>query len=47
MDNEILKELSKELNWKEKMIVRIFSKTFYKVYHICRIHIVNKIIKTY
>ncbi len=41
----VLKELKKELNWKEKIIVRIFSKTFTKVYNICRINIVNKIIK--
>lgn len=32
--NVVLDEIKNELNWKEKIIVRIFSKTFSKVYKI-------------
>lgn len=35
----------KELNWKEKIVVKLFTKTFKKVYNITRINIVNKLIK--
>ena len=37
-------EVIKELNWKEKIIVKLFAKTFEKVYNKCRIKIVNSII---
>ena len=33
-----------ELNWKEKIIVKIFSKTTEKVYNISRIKIINSIL---
>lgn len=36
-------EIVKELNWKEKIILKIFKKTFFKVYNIVRISIVNKL----
>lgn len=42
--NEEVKEVLKELNWKEKIIVKIFSKIFIKVYNISRIKIVNKML---
>lgn len=32
------------LNWKEKIIVKIFNKTFNKVYAITRIYIINKLL---
>ncbi len=37
-------EVIKELNWKEKIIVKLFAKTFEKVYNKCRIKIVNSIL---
>lgn len=30
--NVVLDEVKNELNWKEKIIIKIFSKTFIKVY---------------
>ena len=41
MENEIIKEL----NWKEKIIVKLFTKTFIKVYNVTRINIINKFMK--
>lgn len=32
--NVVLDEVKNELNWKEKIIMRIFSKTFLKVFKI-------------
>ena len=40
-----LNEVKKELDWKEKIIIRIFNKTFNKVSNLIRINTVNKIIK--
>lgn len=37
-------EIMKELNWKERIIVKLFAKTFEKVYNKCRIKIVNSIL---
>ena len=34
MKNVVLNEVIKELNWKEKFIIRLFDKTFIKVYKI-------------
>lgn len=39
--NKITDEVIKELNWKEKIIVKIFAKTFNKVHNITRIKIIN------
>ncbi len=44
MKDVVLNELKKELNWKERIIVKLFTKTFAKVYNIARIKIVNKLI---
>ena len=41
----ILDEVTKELNWKEKIIVNIFNKTFNKVANLIRINIVNQMLK--
>ena len=41
----ILNEVIKELNWKEKIIVMIFNKTFNKIANLVRINTVNNIIK--
>lgn len=34
MKNIVLDEVMKELNWKERIVVKILAKTFYKVYKI-------------
>ena len=44
MKDVVLNEVKKELNLKERIVVRIFSKTFMKVYNISRIKIVNKML---
>lgn len=38
-------EVMKELTWKEKIIVKIFNKTFNKVANLIRINIVNQMLK--
>lgn len=40
MENVVIREL----NWKEKIIVKVFKKTFKKVYNIARICTVNNLI---
>lgn len=46
MEKEILEEIKKECRgWKEKVLVRLFPKTFVKAYHVGRIRAVNSIIK--
>lgn len=44
MKDTILNEVKKELNWRERVIAKLFPKTFVKVYNITRIKIVNKLI---
>ena len=44
MENVLLNEITKELNWKEKIIIKIFEKTFIKIYNIVRINIINNFI---
>ena len=39
------KDVVKELNFLERIIVKIFKKTFTKVYNIVRISIINEILK--
>lgn len=41
----ILDELMKQLDWKGKIVGRLFPKTLIKVYNISRIETINKIIK--
>mgnify|MGYP001137614340 CR=1 FL=1 len=41
----VLNEIIKELNWKEKIIVKIFARTIIKVYDIHRIKMINKILR--
>ena len=45
MKDVVLNEVKKELNWKERIIIKIFTRTFSKIYNIARINIVNEIIK--
>lgn len=40
-----MNEVMKELNWKERIIVRTFNKTFNKVYNISRINSINALLK--
>lgn len=44
MKNVILNEITNELNWKERIVVNVFAKTFIKVYNISRIKIVNSVL---
>lgn len=44
MKDVVENEVIKELNWKEKIIVKIFNKTFLKVYGIAGKNIVNQIL---
>lgn len=41
MENEV----TNQLNWKEKIIVKVFEKTFRKVHNLIRINIVNAMLK--
>lgn len=34
MKDVVLDEVKKALNWRERIIVKLFSKTFYKIYKI-------------
>ncbi len=45
IENVVLNEIKNELNWKEKIIVRIVNKTFNKVADLIRINTVNNLIK--
>lgn len=45
MKNVVLKEVMKELNWKERIVIKLFTRTFNKIYNIARINIVNEIIR--
>lgn len=45
MEKEILKEIKKGLNLKERIIVHINRKTFIKIYNKTRLEIINKLIK--
>ncbi len=44
MKNVILNEIADELNWKERIVVNVFTKTFIKVYNISRIKTVNSVL---
>ena len=43
MKNVVLNEVKKELNWREKIIVKIFKKTVIKVYGIAGKKVFNNI----
>ena len=42
---EELNEAIKKLNWRERIIVKVFIKTFKKLYNIERIKIINSLLK--
>lgn len=41
MENLVVEEICKNLKWYERVIVRMFRKTFIKVYHNTRESVVN------
>ena len=43
--NVVENEIMNELNWKERIVVKVFAKTFEKVYNKCRIKIVNSMLE--
>lgn len=45
MYNVVLNEVMKELNFRERIIARVFTKTVYKVYNISRINTINAYLK--
>lgn len=45
MKDVVLDEVKKALNWRERIVVKIFKKTFYKIFNISRILILNKFLK--
>lgn len=40
-------EVKKELNWKQRIIIRLFPRTFYKVFHISRTMTLNYILQIF
>lgn len=44
IEEDVLRDLEKEMNWKEKMFLKIFKTFSLKIYHIARITTLNKIL---
>ena len=45
MKDIVLNEVMKELNWREKIIVKLFKKIFIKIYGISGKNTINQILK--
>ena len=45
MRDVVFNVVKDKLNWKERIIVRIFTRTFNKVYNIGRINSINSMLK--
>lgn len=45
IENVVLDEVKKELNWKEKIIMHVFTRYTYKVYNIARVMTMNRFLK--
>ena len=45
MEENAISKLLDESTWYEKIIVKLFKKTFIKFYHINRINLINNILK--
>ncbi len=43
MEENIVKEIEKECNFKERILLRLFTKTFVKVYNVGKINYFKKI----
>lgn len=41
---EVYEELRKRLNWKERIVLRLFKRIFLKVYNITRVEIINNLL---
>ena len=44
MKNVVLNEIIKDLNWRDKLLIKLFTDTFIKVYNIGRVKTFNNII---
>lgn len=44
MEKEILEEIEKECNFKERILLKVFTKTFVKVYNIARLKVINNLL---
>lgn len=44
MEKEILEEIEKECNFKERILLKVFTKTFMKIYNIGKINYFRKIV---
>ena len=44
MEKYVVKEISKNLKWNEKIIVRVFRKLFFIIYNEQRMEIINKLL---
>lgn len=44
MEKEMLKEIGKGLNKRERILLKIFAKTFIKIYNKGRVETVNRLI---
>lgn len=45
MKDVVLDEIRKELNWRERIVLKVFTKLIKKVYNIARINTINSFIK--
>ena len=46
MEKEIEKRIIEQCNIRQKVLIRLFPKTFVKVYHIGRMDVINCILKS-
>lgn len=44
MEENIVEEIKKECNLKERILLKVFQKEFSKIFNIIRLEIVNKIL---
>lgn len=44
MEEKIVEEIKRECNFKERILLKVFVKTFLKVYNIARIKAINNIL---
>ncbi len=45
MKDVVVDEIVKGLNWKEKIVMYVFTKTIIKVYNIAKIRTINELLK--
>ena len=45
MKDVVVDEIKRELNWKEKIVIHVFTKTIIKVYNMARIRTINELLK--